>query len=97
MGKVFVAMEGFRDEMSWAKESSFEAVRETRRREKFWRDSCRAYSLPMPSEAPVTRAQDLGGPKVRSCGRGEGLLAVWFEKRKKRELYGLSRDNEEAE
>lgn len=61
-----MAIEEFRLDISLARELSFEAVRERRRMEKFRRASCRANSLPMPSEAPVTRAQDLGGPNVES-------------------------------
>lgn len=59
---------GERVEISEARASSLDAVREMRRRLNFWRESWRANSLPMPSEAPVTMAQLLGGPKVRSCG-----------------------------
>ena len=50
-----------------ARASSFEAVRETRMRLKPFRESCRAYSLPMPSEAPVMTAQEPLGPKEESC------------------------------
>jgi hypothetical protein len=50
-----------------ARDSSFEAVRETRIRLKPFFASWRAYSLPMPSEAPVMTAQEPLGPKEESC------------------------------
>lgn len=52
--------------ISWARASSLDWVREMRRMEKPARESWSANSLPMPSEAPVTMAQDFLGPKLRS-------------------------------
>ena len=65
--QVSILMFGFWDSISAARAESLEAVREMRRRLKGVRARCRANSLPRPSEAPVTMAQLVGGPKVRSC------------------------------
>lgn len=45
---------------------SFDAVRDTRSRLYPALASCEANSLPMPSLAPVMRAQEPRGPKLRS-------------------------------
>ncbi len=67
MARTFVeALLAELEEISWARASSLDLVREMRRMEKPARESWRANSLPIPSEAPVTMAQELGGPKVRS-------------------------------
>lgn len=56
-------VEEFKEWICWARASSLDDVREIRRREYLERASWSANSLPMPSEAPVITAHDLGGPK----------------------------------
>ena len=63
--RVFVRILYF-DSRAWARVWSLEAVRDTRRTLKFFEASCVANSRPIPSEAPVMRAQEDGGPKVES-------------------------------
>lgn len=61
IASVFVSTPCF-EEISEASASSLEAVRETRRTLNLRAASWRAYSLPIPSDAPVMTAQLPLGP-----------------------------------
>lgn len=96
--RVFTDMAGFAERICWARLSSFDWVREIRRRLKGVRERWRANSLPRPSEAPVMIAQLDGGPKVRSwMGVGVSLWRRFMATRWKRETYGFSWEDEEGE
>lgn len=62
-------MPAYLDSISEARAESLDSVRETRRTLKPFEASWRENSLPMPSEAPVTSAQEPLGPNLRSWGR----------------------------
>lgn len=64
-------MPAYLDSISEARAESLDSVRETRRTLKPFEASWRENSLPMPSEAPVTSAQEPLGPNLRSW-RGGG-------------------------
>ena len=64
MARTLVLMPAFLVSISEASASSLDCVREMRTMLKPLRASWRAYSLPMPSEAPVTTAQEPLGPNL---------------------------------
>lgn len=67
MARILVLADGFDEVISLETASSFSIERETRTMLKPARASWREYSLPIPSEAPVTIAQLPLGPNDRSC------------------------------
>jgi hypothetical protein len=75
--------------------ASFDSVRETRTRLKPLEASCNAYSLPRPSDAPVTTAHVPGFPYFRSYqSRNVSGFGLCMARERNSKTHVGSRENE---